>query len=209
MSKRQKKKRQYRKQTNGYQTAGSRKKKRAGKPPAPKKKQQANRKPPENRRPNGQPETFPAKGKSPVKGKPPENRKSPETWRPPENWKPEALPAKPKEVKNGRKPSIPAVLAKRLFSCLVPRHWKHRIPWMWDAPFTCWSNGHCVRVWVGEKVLHLSGKPNGRTFLVPVKNLHHWGIGSGPLLSTREQTELIHLIQEKTAPSPYLRVVFV
>lgn len=197
MSKRQKKKRHHRKQANGYQTAGSRKKKRAWKPPAPKKKQQANRRPPENQRPNGQPETFPVKGKSP------------ETWRPPENWKPEALPAKTKEAKKGRKPSLPAVLVKYLFSCLVPRHWKHRIPWMWDASFTCWSNGHCVRVWVGEKVLHLSGKQNGRTFLVPVKNLHHWGIGSGPLLSTREQTELIHLIQEKTAPSPYLRVVFV
>lgn len=190
MSKRQKKKRQYRKQANSYQTAGSRKKKRAGTAPARKKKQQANRKPPENWRP---PETW----------RPPENRKSPE------NQRPEALPAKPKEAKKGRKPSIPAVLAKCLFSCLVPRHWKHRIPWMWDASFTCWSNGHCVRVWVGEKVLHLSGKQNGRTFLVPVKNLHHWGIGSGPLLSTREQTELIHLIQEKTAPSPYLRVVFV
>lgn len=191
MNQRQKKKRHHRKQANGYQTAGSRKKKRAGKPPAPKKKQQANWRPPENRRPNGQPETLPAKGK------------------PPENWKPEALPAKPKEAKKGQKPSIPAVLAKCLFSCLVPRHWKHRIPWMWDASFTCWSNGHCVRVWVGERVLHLSGKQNGRTFLVPVKNLHHWGIGSGPLLSTREQTELIHLIQEKTAPSPYLRVIFV
>lgn len=191
MSKRQKKKRHHRKQANGYQTAGSRKKKRAGKPPAPKKKQQANRRPPENRRPNGQPETFPAKGKSP------------------ENWKPEALPAKPKEAKKRQKPSILAVLVKYLFSCLVPRHWKHRIPWMWDAPFTCWSNGHCVRVWVGERVLHLSGKQTGKKFLVPVKNLHHWGIGSGPLLSTREQRELIHLIQEKTAPSPYLRVVFV
>lgn len=190
MSKRQKKKRHHRKQANGYQTAGSRKKKRAGKPPAPKKKQQANWKPPESQRPNGQPETLPVKGK------------------PPENWRPEALPAKPKEAKKGRKPSLPAVLAK-CFQCLVPRHWKHRIPWMWDASFTCWSNGHCVRVWVGERVLHLSGKQNGRTFLVPVKNLHHWGIGSGPLLSTREQTELIHLIQEKTAPSPYLRVVFV
>lgn len=203
MSKRQKKKRQYRKQANGYQTAGSRKKKRAGKPPAPKKKQQANRRPPENQRPNGQPETFP------VKGKPPENWKSSENWKSPENWESKALPAKPKEARNGRKPSIVAVLAKRLFSCLVPRHWKHRIPWMWDASFTCWSNGHCVRVWVGEKVLHLSGKQMGKKFLVPVKNLHHWGIGSGPLLSTREQTELIHLIQEKTAPSPYLRVVFV
>lgn len=191
MNQRQKKKRQYRKQVKGYQTAGSRKKKRAGMAPAPKKKQQAKGKPPENRRPNGQPETVP------VKGKPPENRK------------PEALPAKPKEAKKGRKPSIPAVLAKCLFSCLVPRHWKHRIPWMWDASFTCWSNGHCVRVWVGERVLHLSGRQKGKKFLVPVKNLHHWGIGSGPLLSTREQTELIHLIQEKTAPSPYLRVVFV
>lgn len=191
MNQRQKKKRHHRKQAKGYQTAASRKKKRAGKPPAPKKKQQAKGKPPENRRPNGQPETVPVKGK------------------PPENQRPEALPAKPKEAKKGRKPSLPAVLAKCLFSCLVPRHWKHRIPWMWDASFTCWSNGHCVRVWVGEKVLHLSGKQNGRTFLVSVKNLHHWGIGSGPLLSTREQTELIHLIQEKTAPSPYLRVVFV
>lgn len=191
MNQRQKKKRHHRKQAKGYQTAASRKKKRAGKPPAPKKKQQANRKPPENRRPNGQPETLPAKGK------------------PPENWRSEALPAKPKEAKKGRKPSIPAVLAKCLVSCLVPRHWKHRIPWMWDASFTCWSNGHCVRVWVGNRVLHLSGKQNGKKFLVPVKNLHHWGIGSGPLLSTREQTELIHLIQEKTALSPYLRVVFV
>ena len=191
MNQRQKKKRQHRKQAKGYQTAASRKKKRAGAAPAPKKKQRAKGKPPENRRPNGQPETVPAKGK------------------PPENRRPKALPAKPKEVKKGRKPSIPAVLIKRLFSCLVPGHWKHRIPWMWDASFTCWSNGHCVRVWVGEKVLHLSGKQEGRTFLVPVKNLHHWGIGSGPLLSTREQTELIHLIQEKTAPSPYLRVVFV
>lgn len=191
MSKRQKKKRHHRKQAKGYQTAASRKKKRAGKPPAPKKKQQANRKPPENQRPNGQPEMFPAKGK------------------PPESRRPEALPAKPKEAKKRQKPSLPAVLAKRLFSCLVPGHWKHRIPWMWDASFTCWSNGHCVRVWVGERVLHLSGKQNGRKFLVPVKNLHHWGIGSGPLLSAREQTELIHLIQEKTAPSPYLRVVFV
>mgnify|MGYP001625491177 CR=1 FL=1 len=126
--------------------------------------------------------------------------------KPPENQRPNG---QPKEAKKGQKPSILAVLAKCLFSCLVPGHWKHRIPWMWDASFTCWSNGHCVRVWVGEKVLHLSGKQNGRTFLVPVKNLHHWGIGSGPLLSTREQTELIHLIQEKTAPSPYLRVVFV
>lgn len=187
MNQRQKKKRQYRKQAKGYQTAGSRKKKRAGKPPAPKKKQQANRKPPENWRP----EALPAKGK------------------PPENQRPEALPAKAKEAKKGRKPSLPAVLAKRLFSCLVPGHWKHRIPWMWDAPFTCWSNGYCVRVWVGKQVLHLSGKQTGKKFLVPVKNLHHWGIGSGPLLSTREQTELIHLIQEKTAPSPYLRVVFV
>lgn len=203
MNQRQKKKRQYRKQVKGYQTAGSRKKKRAGKPPAPKKKHQAKGKPPENRRPNGQPEMLPAKGRPPENWRPPENRKSPE------NWKPEALPAKPKEVKKGRKPSLPAVLAKRLFSCLVPRHWKHRIPWMWDASFTCWSNGHCVRVWVGERVLHLSGKQMGKKFLVPVKNLHHWGIGSGPLLSTREQTELIHLIQEKTAPSPYLRVVFV
>lgn len=203
MNQRQKKKRHHRKQANGYQTAASRKKKRAGKPPAPKKKQQAKGKPPESQRPNGQPKTLPAKGK------PPENWKSPETWRPPENWKPEALSAKPKEAKNGRKPSLPAVLAKRLFSCLVPRHWRHRIPWMWDASFTCWSNGHCVRVWVGERVLHLSGKQMGKKFLVPVKNLHHWGIGSGPLLSTREQTELIHLIQEKTAPSPYLRVVFV
>lgn len=191
MNQRQKKKRHHRKQAKGCQTAASRKRKRAGKPPAPKKKQQAKGKPPENRRPNGQPETVP------VKGKPPENRRH------------EALPAKPKEAKKGRKPSLPAVLAKRLFSCLVPRHWKHRIPWMWDASFTCWSNGHCVRVWVGEKVLHLSGKQMGKKFLVPVKNLHHWGIGSGPLLSTREQTELIHLIQEKTAPSPYLRVVFV
>lgn len=191
MSKRQKKKRHHRKQAKGCQTAASRKKKWAGKPPAPKKKQQAKGKPPESQRPNGQPEMLPAKG------------------RPPENWKPEALPAKTKEAKKGRKPSIPAVLAKCLFSCLVPRHWKHRIPWMWDASFTCWSNGHCVRVWVGEKVLHLSGKQMGKKFLVPVKNLHHWGIGSGPLLSTREQTELIHLIQEKTAPSPYLRVVFV
>lgn len=203
MSKRQKKKRHHRKQANGYQTAGSRKKKRAGKPPAPKKKQQAKGKPPAKGKPNGQPEMVPAKGKSPENWRPPENRKSPE------NQRPEALPAKPKEAKKGRKPSLPAVLVKYLFSCLVPRHWKHRIPWMWDASFTCWSNGHCVRVWVGEKVLHLSGKQNGRTFLVPVKNLHHWGIGSGPLLSTREQTELIHLIQEKTAPSPYLRVVFV
>lgn len=203
MNQRQKKKRHHRKQAKGCQTAASRKRKRAGTAPAPKKKQQAKGRPPENRRPNGQLETLP------VKGKPPENWKSPETWRPPENWKPEALPAKPKEAKKGRKPSLPAVLVKCLFSCLVPRHWKHRIPWMWDASFTCWSNGHCVRVWVGEKVLHLSGKQNGRTFLVPVKNLHHWGIGSGPLLSTREQTELIHLIQEKTAPSPYLRVVFV
>lgn len=184
MNQRQKKKRHHRKQANGYQTAGSRKKKRAGKPPAPKKKQQAN-------------------------WRPPENWKSPENWRPLENRKPEALPAKPKEARKGRKPSLPAVLAKRLFSCLVPRHWKHRIPWMWDASFTCWSNGHCVRVWVGEKALHLSGRQKGKKFLVPVKNLHHWGIGSGPLLSTREQTELIHLIQEKTAPSPYLRVVFV
>ena len=191
MSKRQKKKRNHRKQAKGYQTAASRKKKRAGKPPAPKKKQQANRKPPENRRPKEQPETLPVKGK------------------PPENQRPEALPAKPKETRKRQKPSLPAVLVKYLFSCLVPRHWKHRIPWMWDASFTCWSNGHCVRVWVGEKVLHLSGKQNGKKFLVPVKNLHHWGIGSGPLLSTREQTELIHLIQEKTAPSPYLRVVFV
>lgn len=187
MSKRQKKKRHHRKQAKGYQTAGSRKKKRAGKPPAPKKKQQTKGKPPENWRP----EALPAKGK------------------PPENQKSKALPAKPKETKKGRKPSLLAVLAKRLFSCLVPRHWKHRIPWMWDASFTCWSNGHCVRVWVGNRVLHLSGKQNGKKFLVPVKNLHHWGIGSGPLLSTREQTELIHLIQEKTAPSPYLRVVFV
>ena len=191
MNQRQKKKRHHRKQAKGCQTAASRKKKRAGKPPAPKKKQQAKGKPPENRRPNGQSETLPAKG------------------RPPENRKPEALPAKPKEAKKGRKPSIPAVLAKRLFSCLVSGHWKHRIPWMWDASFTCWSNGHCVRIWVGERVLHLSGKQMGKKFLVPVKNLHHWGIGSGPLLSTREQTELIHLIQEKTAPSPYLRVVFV
>lgn len=191
MNQRQKKKRQHRKQAKGYQTAASRKKKRAGMAPAPKKNQQANRRPPENQRPNGQPETFPVKGKSP------------------ENQRPEALPAKPKEARKGRKPSIPAVLAKCLFSILVPGHWKHRIPWMWDAPFTCWSNGHCVRVWVGERVLHLSGRQKGRKFLVPVKNLHHWGIGSGPLLSTREQTELIHLIQEKTAPSPYLRVVFV
>lgn len=191
MNQRQKKKRNHRKQAKGYQTAASRKKKRAGKPPAPKKKQQAKGKPPENQRPKEHPETVPAKGK------------------PPENRKPEALPAKPKEAKNGRKPSILAVLVKYLFSLLVPRHWKHRIPWMWDAPFTCWSNGHCVRVWIGERVLHLSGRQKGRTFLVPVKNLHHWGIGSGPLLSTREQTELIHLIQEKTAPSPYLRVIFV
>lgn len=191
MNQRQKKKRHHRKQAKGCQTAASRKRKRAGKPPAPKKKQQAKGRPPENRRPNGQPETLPAKGR------PPENRRS------------EALLAKPKEAKKGRKPSLPAVLAKRLFSCLVPRHWRHRIPWMWDASFTCWSNGHCVRVWVGERVLHLSGRQKGKKFLVPVKNLHHWGIGSGPLLSTREQTELIHLIQEKTAPSPYLRVVFV
>lgn len=197
MNQRQKKKRHHRKQAKGYQTAASRKKKRAGMTPAPKKKQQAKGRPPENRRPKEPPETLPAKGR------PPEN------WKSPENWRPEALPAKPKEAKKGRKPSIPAVPVKRLFSCLVPGHWKHRIPWMWDAPFTCWSNGYCVRVWVGTQVLHLSGKQKGKKFLVPVKNLHHWGIGSGPLLSTREQTELIHLIQEKTAPSPYLRVVFV
>ena len=88
------------------------------------------------------------------------------------------------------------------------RSWKRRIPSLWSQPFTCWSNGECVRIWIGKKVLHLSGKKKGNRFLVPVKNLHHWGIGNGPWLSADEQVELIHLIQEKTRPNPYLKVVF-
>lgn len=88
------------------------------------------------------------------------------------------------------------------------RAWKRRIPGLWVQPFTCWSNGECVRIWIGNRVLHLSGKKRGRVFLVPVRNLHHWGVGSGPWLSADEQVELIHLIQEKTRPNPYLRVVF-
>lgn len=128
-----------------------------------------------------------------------------------------ALPAIPKKAgkrklqAKGQKPSALALFLNR-----IRRNWfpeqkpcRHRIPWMWDAPFTCWSNGHCVRVWVGEKVLHMKGNFHGRTFQVPVQNLHHWGIGSGPWLSRREKTELVQLIQEKTAESPFLRVIFV
>lgn len=85
---------------------------------------------------------------------------------------------------------------------------KRRIPGLWVQPFTCWSNGECVRIWIGNRVLHLSGKKRGRVFLVPVRNLHHWGVGSGPWLSADEQVELIHLIQKKTRANPYFRVVF-
>lgn len=116
-----------------------------------------------------------------------------------------------------QKPSIPARFLARIQDERIrvrdrfPRKkvYRHRIPWLWDAPFTCWSNGHCVRIWIGEKVLHLGGKTHGRTFEVPIRNLYHWGIGSGPWLSKKEQVELSHLIQEKTAANPFLRVVFV
>ena len=88
------------------------------------------------------------------------------------------------------------------------RAWKKRIPGLWEQPFTLWSEGDCVRVWIGKRVIHLAGNQKGRIFYVPVKNLHHWGIGSGPWLSADEQVELIHLIQAKTRPNPFLRVVF-
>lgn len=88
------------------------------------------------------------------------------------------------------------------------RTWKKRIPGLWEQPFTLWSDGNCVRVWIGKRVIHLAGKQKGRIFYVPVKNLYHWGIGSGPWLSADKQVELIHLIQAKTRPNPFLRVMF-
>lgn len=86
---------------------------------------------------------------------------------------------------------------------------KRYLPWLWQEPFTLWCNGDCIRVWVGEKVLHLPGKRNGRKFLIRAKDLHHWGIGNGPWLSETERTELLRLIRRKTRDNPFLQVVFI
>lgn len=90
-----------------------------------------------------------------------------------------------------------------------PRKRKRHLPWLWQEPFTLWCNGDCIRVWVGERVLHLPGERKGRKFLIRAKDLHHWGIGSGPWLSAKERTELPRLIRKKTRDNPFLQVVFI
>lgn len=83
-----------------------------------------------------------------------------------------------------------------------------REPLSLSQQVTIRSREKAVRVTIGNRFIWLPGQWKGNAFHIPSERIRRWGAADGPVVTADEKEMLMFVLTRKSAPSPYMRLIF-